>query len=599
MENSNGDGAGSASEQLNASAGFHIAHWCLLAARRVAAAMAVLVGVFLVLDLRFDWLRHRPGGEAFDLNEQPVFMLFFVVGALVSLKWRLLGGVLATFTAVGLIVFAFRQLQTLDALVVLAGFAVPALLWFAVGLFELRDEKFHRTPDEPGRPLLARRDVLVGVGALAVAGLASNWLSRWIFDRVYGPTHPESVVAVVSGSALRWVWAGAVTTSTASITARLVNVESDVSADLAIDTSPTLNQANIFAATSDERGVLHAQIDGLEPDTRYHYGFVLDGVLDEARSGSFVTNPTGPASFSIAFGSCSRTGSNGAVWDAIRALDPHLMVVIGDLHYADIEVEEPSRFESIYDFQLGQPAQAALWHQMPVAYVWDDHDWGGVDSSVGASSAAMETYRRYVPHYPLASETSSIYQGFSVGRVRVLLTDARSSRVEGGSNETATMLGAEQKQWLFDQLLDAGSSHALTIWVNPVPWISADDGGDDWNGFREERSEIADFIAANNLASQLCMVSGDAHMVAIDDGTNSDFSTSGGAGFPVLHAAALDRPGSVKGGPYSHGAFPGGGQFGLISVLDDGERLEAVLSGRNWRNETLVSFERVIARGEQ
>jgi hypothetical protein len=44
------------------------------------------------------------------------------------------------------------------------------------------------------------------------------------------------------------------------------------------------------------------------------------------------------------------------------------------------------------------------------------------------------------------------------------------------------------------------------------------------------------------------MISGDAHMVAIDDGTNSDYADGGGGGFPVFHAGALDRSSSVKGG---------------------------------------------------
>ena len=111
----------------------------------------------------------------------------------------------------------------------------------------------------------------------------------------------------------------------------------------------------------------------------------------------------------------------------------------------------------------------------------------------------------------------------------------------------------------------------LSIWVNPVPWISPqiEEGeGDDWGAFAAEREDIATFIAENSLAPSLLMASGDAHMLAIDDGTNSDYSGTGDAGFPVFHAAALDRQGSVKGGPYSHGAFPDGGQFGLITVDD-------------------------------
>ena len=88
------------------------------------------------------------------------------------------------------------------------------------------------------------------------------------------------------------------------------------------------------------------------------------------------------------------------------------------------------------------------------------------------------------------------------------------------------------------------------------------------------------------------MVSGDAHMVAIDDGTNSGYAAGGEGGFPVLQAAALDRPGSVKGGPYSEGTFPGGGQFGLVDIDDLGDRIVVTMRGMRWDGAELVTLER-------
>jgi len=67
-----------------------------------------------------------------------------------------------------------------------------------------------------------------------------------------------------------------------------------------------------------------------------------------------------------------------------------------------------------------------------------------------------------------------------------------------------------------------------------------------------------------------------------DDGTNTDYSTSGGAGFPLFQAAALDRPGSVKGGPYTGPVLPGGGQFGQVEIRDQGTHLEVTLTGWRW-----------------
>jgi hypothetical protein len=59
----------------------------------------------------------------------------------------------------------------------------------------------------------------------------------------------------------------------------------------------------------------------------------------------------------------------------------------------------------------------------------------------------------------------------------------------------------------------------------------------------------------------------------------------------VFHAGALDRPGSLKGGPYSHGAEPGGGQFGLVEVSDDGTTILLRLSGLDWEGRVLVEYE--------
>ena len=95
------------------------------------------------------------------------------------------------------------------------------------------------------------------------------------------------------------------------------------------------------------------------------------------------------------------------------------------------------------------------------------------------------------------------------------------------------------------------------------------------------------------------MLSGDAHMVAIDDGRNNRYATVGDASFPVMHAAALDRRAEVKGGPYSEGTFGGSGQFGTVGVRDDGRaEIQITLAGWNHRGEQLVShmFTRTLGR---
>jgi hypothetical protein len=190
----------------------------------------------------------------------------------------------------------------------------------------------------------------------------------------------------------------------------------------------------------------------------------------------------------------------------------------------------------------------------------------------------------------LVTGEGAIYQSFTVGRVAFVMTDTRSERdAEAGPGGVGdSVLGSSQRQWLKQELLEASRTHALVVWVSAVPWIAPAGNRDDWGGYAAEREDIANFIAENQITN-LVMLSGDAHMIALDDGTNSDFNTSGAGGFPVMHAGALDRPGSVKGGPYSGGTFPGPGQFGLIRIEDDGQTLRLAFSGRDWTGRELVS----------
>jgi hypothetical protein len=136
--------------------------------------------------------------------------------------------------------------------------------------------------------------------------------------------------------------------------------------------------------------------------------------------------------------------------------------------------------------------------------------------------------------------------------------------------------------------------------VTSVPWIAAPEAGaDHWGGYAEERRHIAEFITANEI-SALLMVAGDAHMLAIDDGTTTQFSAVGNTSFPLLHAAALDRPGSVKGGPFSEGMHPGGGQFGLIEVVDTGsDHVTVHLRGLDWEGNELVGYSFMVPAADE
>ena len=537
--------------------------------RRVAHLTAAAAALGLVVLTVTVGVPTNPEGALFGPSVATPVQLALAglvsIGALVSWRWEAAGAVLIALAAAGLGIFAAVEYTPVVAMGITVALVVPAvLLWLSW--------QHNRTWAE-----------IVGLAAFTTVLLGSTAIAaQQVYDHFFGPTHPASTAAELPVDEVRWVWTGDLRSDGITIVAELT--DPDTAAEIVVTaTNGTEVRAGPF--TPDERGVVRAEVEGLRPDTDHGFRLVVDGEADATRgNGSFRTPAFGADSFRVALSSCARVGSNGRVFDAIAASDPLLYLALGDIHYANIGQNSPDAFRAAYERLLTEPGQAALYRDVPVAYVWDDHDYGpnDADSTSPSRPAARQVYREIVPHAGVAPGDEPINQAFTIGRVRFVMTDGRSERT------SESMLGAAQLAWLVDELTASSRTHALVVWANPVPWIvEPSEGGDNWNGYPDERRFIADAIAAADI-DNLIMVSGDAHMVALDDGSNSDYSTTGGAGFPVFHAAPLDRPGSIKGGPYSDGAFDGPGQFGLLDIDDRGDTIAVTATGSNWEGEILV-----------
>lgn len=396
-------------------------------------------------------------------------------------------------------------------------------------------------------------------------------------------------------------WSGAVTFDSATVVARLGSVRTDSRLEVAL--SADFTGAWSFApqpgVPGDDPAVVRFTAAGLRPDALHFHRIVAGG--DTGTVGTFRTFPVSgaPASFHFAFSSCARTASNHAVWAEIQRRAPLLFLHFGDLHYEDITVDDRAAFRAAIARVLTAPAQAALYRAVPIAYVWDDHDFGpnNSDRTSPSRAASHAAYRELVPHYPIASpgRDGPIAQAFSIGRVRFIILDTRSQRdpVNQNDDDAKSMIGAWQKQWLKRELLSSADRHPLIFLVTSVGWTSADRRNDNWGNYQTERTELANFIKQHGLASRLCILTGDAHMLAVDDGRNGDYATGGGAPIRQLMAAPLDHRGSYKGGPYSGGAvLPaiGEGQFGLVTVEDTGAQLTVLFQGLNQSGAERLRF---------
>jgi phosphodiesterase/alkaline phosphatase D-like protein len=375
------------------------------------------------------------------------------------------------------------------------------------------------------------------------------------------------------------VWSGNVTPAGASVVVRLK--ASGAAVRLQVSENPTLLPA-IYSATgipeADAGNALTLTVQSLRSDTDYYYGIEIGGELrtDPESRGRFHTFPAGRSSFKIAFASCSDfRKADQRVFDTLIAEHPLLFIHMGDLHYIDTDSTNVDEYRRNYDSVLNHPKQAAFYRTVPIAYMWDDHDFCGDTSDTTAigRDTARAAYRERVPHYPIATAGGAVAQAFTIGRVRVILTDLRSATVSPSEAESATKshMGAAQKAWFKQELLNARDAAApLTLWVCTHGWIGAAAGGvDAWAGYATERTEIANFIRDNNI-NNVVLLAGDMHGLAFDDGTHSDYATGGGAPLKVLHAASLTTDGEIKGGPYTAGPFLGPQQYGVLEVIDDG-----------------------------
>nr|WKN36602.1 alkaline phosphatase D family protein [Tunicatimonas sp. TK19036] len=385
-----------------------------------------------------------------------------------------------------------------------------------------------------------------------------------------------------------YVLAGGVTPTGATITFntfRPAKVRVQVSTEAA--TFANARYSDYIQTETATQHIGKALLDSLKPNTQYYYRLEVNDTINafEGYSGTFTTPQDGPFSYKVAFGSCMVTGSSSPIFEQIQSENPLLFISTGDLHYENISSDCKNNFVQAYYRVFNSPTQSQLYRSTAFAYMWDDHDFGS-NNSDGASTCkedAIAAYRQFIPHYPLAFRESDdpISQSFTLGRVRFILTDLRSQKVKpeySGCERTkvGTNFGSEEHlKWFEDQMLTAKDSGQVVVWLSGIPYINHEGGpnylcdeDDDWGGFPEERQVIADFVKEHQIP--ISIIAGDAHMVAIDDGTNSDYAQGGGAPIPVFHAAPLDRYGSYKGGPYSEGYRSESGQYGVMEIEDDG-----------------------------
>jgi alkaline phosphatase D len=158
----------------------------------------------------------------------------------------------------------------------------------------------------------------------------------------------------------------------------------------------------------------------------------------------------------VALAGCHRQDWPAPAMFRYRDAKPDLMIWLGDNVYADTK-DDITYIEKCYGLLAAQPAFAQLKNDIPMAAIWDDHDYGldNVGKNYALKEQSKQLFRKFWGIESFVPEhQDGIYHARYFGegdeRLQVILLDVRFNRDEEGENSDT--LGENQWTWLTEEL---------------------------------------------------------------------------------------------------------------------------------------------------
>jgi phosphodiesterase/alkaline phosphatase D-like protein len=301
----------------------------------------------------------------------------------------------------------------------------------------------------------------------------------------------------------------------------------------------------------------------LSPGTIYNYRFQQSGQF--SRVGRLVTPPLPATTAPVRIG---WSGDANAFFrpytslDPVRALNPDAWFFIGDTIYGDDPRSGTGDAMVLADYfakYRENRADAALRDIMATAGTysqWDDHevrnDFSGAEPVFASRLVAGNfAFRRYNPMREDTGDPMRLYRSAQWGSLaEFFMIDGRQYRsakytccntaAESGfvtndddttchtsgealvpsaacntfmNSPTRTVLGAAQKQWLKDGLMNSTATFKFIMNGTPITQLLFQPY-DRWEAYTAERTEILDFILNNSLKNVIWL-STDLHGIVI------------------------------------------------------------------------------------
>lgn len=356
---------------------------------------------------------------------------------------------------------------------------------------------------------------------------------------VWGEPNPEGTPRLMLGPMV-----GAVTQTSVPIWMQLSGDYFEAFVEYAADpiAGPWQRTASKRARAEDGYTLVIA-IEGLKPDTTYHYRVKVNDKIDkylrDRQPETVRTAPAGPSRFRLAFGSCARIQNDPEqpIWRAIGQYEPDLFFWLGDNIYGDSTV--PAVLAQEYQRQRFVPSFQPVGRRIPQLAIWDDHDYGldNFDRTNPIREQALRLFKQYWAN-PSAGlpGVPGVFFDYAYGGVDFIFLDDRYHRAPDADEDTPNkeFLGKGQFEWLQKRLL--ASRAAFKVLVCGSGWSRfKGPGGDSWSAYLHERTRLFNFIRDNRI-NGVVLLSGDTHFPYV---ACAPWSEQGGYDFYDLVSSAL------------------------------------------------------------
>lgn len=341
--------------------------------------------------------------------------------------------------------------------------------------------------------------------------------------------------------------AGAVTASSANIwvrTDQAAQVQIQFGPDAALENAQT-SAAQETSAASDFTTIV--KIPNLSAQQTYFYTVLVNKVSQlSAPYPHFQTfAPPGadaPLRFVILsdFRTVSKITQNVDTFQHAAQENAAFVILGGDFDHRNPTTLDEKRemFRDLYTPANGMENFVKLiLPNFSLIHFWDDHDYGdnNADKTYPEKNDSLRVLQEYFPVYPLSQYGD--WQRFSYADADFFVLDSRSQRDPTHDKDSAqkSMLDGDnlgeqgQRAWLLNGLKTSTAKWKFI--VSPVIFNPTTKTNDAWGAYPTERRMILDFIRTNAIAGVI-VLSGDLHIGAIDDGTNS--------GLPELVASTVN-----------------------------------------------------------